>query len=229
MSTPPTSGLNAYGAAVGIADRVELSFTRHDLRITDKVLNGAKISQDIFGLKVKVAGDAVYGQDSALPQIALGLQYKKSGDIKGGPFGSGISPVDVGARKNDGMDFYIAATKVFLAQSLLVNGTVRITKANEFGLLGFGGDRKDKYRPEFEASIAYLLSRGLAVGGEYRSKPRNLGVDDEQDAWDLFVAWFPNKNVSLVAAYLNLGKILNGPLGYSATQQGPYVSVQVGF
>ena len=37
------------------------------------------------------------------------------------------------------------------------------------------------------------------------------------------------KNVSLVAAYLNLGRILDGPAGYASIQQWPYVSVQIGF
>ncbi len=89
--------------------------------------------------------------------------------------------------------------------------------------------KKDSCRPEFEGSIAYLLTRKLAIGGEYRTKPRNMTLDNETDAWDLFVAWAPTKNVSVVGAYANLGKVLDGISGYSSTQQGPYVSVQVGF
>ena len=37
---------------------------------------GFKFDQDIFGAKVKLIGDAVYDQDSWLPQIAAGAQYK---------------------------------------------------------------------------------------------------------------------------------------------------------
>ena len=37
----------------------------------------------------------------------------------------------------------MSGTKVFLAQSLLVNVTLRYSKANQFGLLGFGGDEDD--------------------------------------------------------------------------------------
>ena len=51
--------------------------------------------------------------------------------------------------------------------------------------------------------MGYLLTRKLAIGGEYRSKPDNLGVDDEGAAWDLFVAYAPNRHVSIVAAYVN--------------------------
>lgn len=221
--------LNAYGVAVGVFDRVEASYTKHEFKVTGTVLNGVKIKQDIFGLKVKVIGDAVYDQDRLLPQIAVGLQHKRNDGITGLE-GLGVrNPTDLGARRNDGTDYYIAATKVFLAQSLLVNGTVRFTKANQFGLLGFGGDKSDSYKPQFEGSVAYLLTRKLAIGAEYRSKPRNLSVDNEDDAWDLFAAWFPTKNVSLVAAYLNVGKILTPVTGGSTKQGGLYLSVQVGF
>ena len=237
--------LNSYGAAVGLFDRVELSFNRHDLTIKSDgsglPLHGVTIGQDIFGVKVKILGDIVYDQGTLLPEISVGAQYKSSNGIKGGLFTTVFGPggttptglnavaAGIGAKHNDGVDIYVAVSKLFLAQSLFLNGTIRATKANEFGLLGFGGSRNDSYKPEFEGSAAYLITRKVAVGGEIRTKPRNLVLDNERAAWDLFIAWAPIKTVSVVAAYLNLGKILDGPAGYSSTQQGPYVSVQVGF
>jgi len=95
--------------------------------------------------------------------------------------------------------------------------------------LGFGGDRKDGYSLEPEGTVAYLLTRRLALGAEYRSMPHNLSVDDEGDAWDIFAAWAPTKNISLVAAYLNVGGILGPVTGKGSDQAGPYVSIQVGF
>ena len=66
---------------------------------------------------------------------------------------------------------------------------------------------------------AGILSRHLAIGLEYRQKPDNLGPkeDDWQDIW---MAWFPNKYVSVTAAYLNLGDIVG-----ASSQRGSYVSV----
>jgi hypothetical protein len=165
---------------------------------------------------VKVAGDAVLEQDSWLPQIAVGAQYKKNDQ-------PGVLAF-VGARDDSGVDYYVSATKLYLAQSLLLNGTVRFTKANQFGILGFGGDRNDDYEAQFEASAAYLLSRNLAVGAEYRTKPDNLGIATEDDAWDVFVAWAPIKNVSLTVAYVDLGNIV-----IRDEQRGVYASLQVGF
>jgi hypothetical protein len=114
-----------------------------------------------------------------------------------------------------------------------VNGTLRLTKANQNGLLGFGGTAQDEYRPMAEASIAYLFRKDLAVGGEYRMKPDNLnpsilGAGLKEDDWhDIFVAYAPTKNISLTAAYAGLGKIV--PAIQPRTQSGFYFSGQVSF
>jgi hypothetical protein len=213
--------LDSYGVLVGFYDRVELSFSRQefDTEAVGGLLglgNGFTFTQDTIGVKVKVAGDAVLEQDSWLPQIAVGAQYKKNDQ-------PGVLAF-VGARDDSGVDYYVSATKLYLAQSLLLNGTVRFTKANQFGILGFGGDRNDSYKAQFEGSAAYLLSRNLAIGAEYRTKPDNLGIADEDDAWDVFVAWAPIKNVSLTVAYVDLGNIV-----IRDDQRGVYASLQVGF
>src|SRR3984893_13702221 len=62
--------LRAFGVAVGALDRVEVSYTRHEFDVTGTALDGLGVSQDIVGVKVKLLGNAVYGQDSWLPQLA---------------------------------------------------------------------------------------------------------------------------------------------------------------
>jgi hypothetical protein len=218
--------LNTYGAEVGIADRVEFSVARQDFKVTDGPLNGLNVTQNIFGVKVKLVGDALYGQDSWLPQIAIGAEYKRNNGL------SGLLNVPVtalGAKKTSGTDYYIAATKIFLDQSLLANVTLRETEANQMGLLGFGGDLHDSYRAEFEASLAYLLTKNWVIGTEYREKPHNLSVDNERAYYDAFVAWFPCKNTSVTLAYANLGSIVAPVSGNNSTQSGVYLSLQAGF
>jgi len=107
-----------------------------------------------------------------------------------------------------------------------VNGTVRVTKANQMGILGFGGPKGASPKMQFEGSAAYLINRKLAAGIEYRAKPRNLAVDDEKDYWDVFVAWFPTKHVSVTGAYAKLGDIT---VFNKTRQRGMYLSVQTGF
>ena len=219
--------LKTYGIAVGLLDRVELTIARQDFEATDTALDGVSVSQNIFGIKVRVIGDAVYNQDTWVPQIAVGAQFKRHRGIDHA--GALVSPKQLGAKDEDGTDYYIAATKVLLHQSLLLNLQLRYTEANQLGLLGFGGDRDDGYSPELGASVGYLLTRKLAIGAEYRDKPHNLRVDDESAAWDVFVAWAPTRNVSIVAAYLNLGSVLAPVTTVTHDQSGPYLSLQAGF
>jgi Protein of unknown function (DUF3034) len=206
------------GASVGLFDRVELSYAHQsfDTQHVGALLGlgqGFTIDQDVYGAKVKIVGDAVYDQDSWLPQIAAGVQVKHND--------RGWLIKAIGGGSNDGTDYYLAATKLFLAQSLLVDVTLRETKANRFGILGFGGDKDNGYSTQFEGSAAYLFSRNFAVGGEFRTKPDYLNFGEE-NAWDVFAAYFLNKNLSLTAAYVDLGNILVGK------QQGYYLSLQAG-
>ena len=219
--------LRTAGVAVGAFDRIELSVARQELDVTDNLLEGVQVSQDVVGLKVRVAGDAVYGQDSWLPQIAVGAELKRHGGFDNA--GALHSPTQLGARDDDGVDVYVSGTKLFLASSLLVNVTLRHSKANQLGLLGFGGDEDGDASLNFETTVGYLLTRKLAIGGEYRGKPDNLGVDNEGAAWDVFLAYAPNRHVSIIAAYLNLGNILGPATTVNHDQTGSYVSVQFGF
>lgn len=219
--------LNSPGVAVGLFERVELSYAYQQFKGTSAAFDGDKVSQNIFGLKVKLFGDAVYEQDNWLPQVAVGLQYKQNKGISGLEALGIYNPTDIGAKSNNGTDYYIVATKLFLEQNLLVSGALRFTKANQFGLAGFGGDLNNSYKAQFEGTLAYLATRQFAIGGEYRTMPHNLSIDNEQNVWDVFVAWYPTKHISVVAAYLELGPILSAL--NSTHQRGPYVSLQVGF
>jgi hypothetical protein len=213
--------LDDAGVLIGIHDRVELSYARQ--RFNTEAVGAAlglgqgfTFSQDVVGVKVRVAGEAVLDSDSAMPQISVGLQYKKNDQ-------PGILAL-IGAKSDHGTDLYVSATKLVLAHSLLLNGTIRFTKANQIGILGFGGDKHDNYQPQLELSGAYLLSRKLAIGAEYRMKPDNLGIAREDDWYDFFIAYAPAKHVSLTLAYADLGHIV-----IDNRQRGLYASVQVGF
>lgn len=213
--------LRAFGGAVGWRDRVELSVARQEF---DTGPTGAKLGlgkgftfkQTVLGAKVRVLGDAVYTQDSWIPQVSVGVQYKDNDQ-------DAIVRA-VGARKDSGVDGYVAATKVLLDKSLVLNGTVRLTKANQTGLLGFGGDKAAGYKPQFEGSAGYLLSKRLVVGAEYRTKPSNLGFAKEDDWMDLFAAYAVTRNISVTAAYVDLGEIAT-----FKKQRGLYLSLQAGF
>lgn len=217
---PDDFKLRSCGLAIGIFDRVEVSYARQTFGLGTTV-PGAEIQQDVFGVKVKIAGDAVFAQDSWLPQIALGAQYKDNKDFD-------FVPALLGAKDDSAIDYYAAATKVWLAgpagRTTLVNATLRATRANQLGILGFGGDRKDGYSLQPEVSAAMFITDHVIAGAEYRFKPDNLGVFAEDDFWDAFIAIVPVKNVALTLAYADLGNIAN-----QEDQRGWYVSLQAGF
>lgn len=203
--------LHAWGAAFGWHDRVELSAAHLTFDLTDTAF---EISQNVYGAKVRITGDVIY---SSQPQISAGLQYKELQDT--------TLAEAVGAKDFDnGTDFYVTATKAHLGAAfgynLLWNLTLRATRANQFGLLGFGGDNNDRYELMGEGSLALLLSRSLALGVEYRQKPDNLGFAEEEDAADIFIAYIPNKHFNLTAAWADLGSIAG-----KKNQTGPYLSL----
>lgn len=215
--------LDSAGVPVGIADRLELSLAQQYFKGSLAPLDQPSIRQDIFGVKLRLAGDALYDQDRILPQIAVGAMYKRNRGIQGLAVGNATQ---LGARDDNGVDLYAAASKILLDSSLLLNGTVRATRANQMGLLGFGGERGNNYRAMLEVSAAYMVNRKLVAGLEYRHQPHNLNVDREKAYYDGFLAWFPSKHVSVTAAYAVLGDIT---IFNPTRQHGAYLSVQTGF
>lgn len=218
--------IDSGGVAIGMADRFEVTLASQTLRGSKEPLAQLAIRQDVVGLKLKLSGDAVVDQDRWEPQIAIGVQFKQNKGVRG--LGAlGITDVtQLGAKKNHGVDMYVSATKLLLDQSLLVNATVRATKANQLGLLGFGGDLNDRYQMMLETSIAYMINRQLFAGFEYRMKPHNLSIDKEKNFADVFIAYFPVRNFSVVAGWVSLGDIT---VFNPRNQSGWYLSLQGGF
>ncbi|MDV6315467.1 DUF3034 family protein [Idiomarina sp. HP20-50] len=206
--------LSVQGASVSWDNRVEVSYAEQTF---DLSTIGGELSQTIIGTKVRLAGNLIYGD---LPQVSVGAQYKKNNDY--------ALPAAVGSQDDSSVDWYVSAAKAWLDgpfhRTWVANLTVRSSKANQIGLLGFGGDKEDSREWLAEASVATFLNRYWAVGVEYRQKPDNLNFAEEQDWKDIFVAYFPNKQVSIVGAYTDLGSIAG-----LDDQTGWYLSVQAAF
>jgi hypothetical protein len=209
----------SYSLAIGFRDRVELSYARQSFNTNEiggalGLGNDYAFDQDIYGVKVRLVGDMVYGPQM-LPAVAVGAQVKKSLD---GPIVQAV-----GARHSKGVDYYVSATKLFLSRSVLVSATARLTKANQMGLLGFGGI-DDEYHVAVEGSVAYQFSRRFAVGAEFRSKPDNLAIAREDDWYDVFAAYAVNRHVTVTVAYADLGSIAT-----IKGQRGLLLQLQAGF
>lgn len=220
QANPTNYTLSSHGAALGFFDRAEVSFAEQRFGLGSTV-PGQAITQDIMGLKVRLAGDAIYDQDRLLPQIAIGTEYKQNRDFD-------LVPRALGAKRGDDFDFYLVATKIWLdgvaGHSVLVSAGARATRANQFGILGFGGDLSNTRRVLPEVTLATFATDHVVVGGEFRAKPNNLSAFREQNAWDAFVAWLPTKHLAVTLAFVDLGQIAN-----HLDQTAPYISLQAGF
>lgn len=213
--------LTAFGVAWSWHNRVEISLARQELNIAP-ISNALGLSNDflvqnIAGLKIRLAGDLVY---DTLPQLSLGVQYKHNEDF--------LIPQAVNADREHDFDVYLVASKLFLAglagKNLLLNGVIRATRANQGGLIGFGGDKENKHSFVFEGSAGVFLNKHWLAGIEYKDKPDNLSFAKEDPWHDVFIAWFPDKQWSVIAAYVNLGDIagLEDQTGWYLSMAGSY-------
>ncbi|MBQ4858442.1 DUF3034 family protein [Pseudoalteromonas sp. MMG007] len=200
--------LDVCGAQLNLFNRLELSYAQQQF---DVPALDTEIEQSVTGAKIRLYGDIVY---SDWPQLSLGIQHKSLDD--------GAVATLVGAQDTSGTDYYLAASKLHLGAiagyNWFWNVTTRYSEANQLGLLGYGGSNSSA-KVLFEGSTALFFSREIAVGMEYRQKNNNLNLG-EQDWKDLFIAWMPNKHISVTAAYLDLGSIAGAD-----DQTGWYLSV----
>lgn len=236
--TTQNFGIQSIAIGGTIADRAEVSLghlmtTVPTIYCTAGFCTDNRITVNTLGLKVKVLDMS----DSA-PQVAIGLQHKSSS-------GSLLDVLQTAGAISgkSGTDVYAVATKVVTmgGKGVVLNGVLRATKANQMGILGFGGGTaaggKTSYSVEPEVSVGVFLADNVIFGGEYRAKPNNisaaaggLGVKEE-GAYTLFMAYIPNKNMTITAAYANLGQVgaSTAAVGGTARQDGMYLQLQANF
>jgi hypothetical protein len=205
--------LTVTGASLNIYDRIEISVARQTLVLETL---GGELGQDIYGAKLRLLGDVLYHPWGIW---SVGVQHKQLVD--------GSIPTALGADETRGTDIYLSASKLlfhaFAGRNVLLNATLRNTEANQGGLLGFGGDQGNRSWVA-EGSVGIFITPRWIVGAEYRQKPDNLSVAEEDDWQSLYSAYFFNKHISLTGAWLDLGGIAGLP-----SQRGGYFSLQAAF
>ncbi|GLR65345.1 hypothetical protein GCM10010909_00230 [Acidocella aquatica] len=257
--------LSTYGGLFALSNRVEVSFAHQDFALggtggtlDGKIigalglpastpdsalphalqLNNANINQDIIGIKVRLYGNAVYDQDTLIPEISMGYEYHRN---------ENTSFVRAIGTRPTGNEYYLAATKVWLhglfGHYTMVTGTLDVTNAIQNGLLGFGGvgpnGPKNGYHVEPEFAVGYWINNNLVIGGEYRFMPHYqvvapgnvpgygpLGnaLSKTSDWKDVYIAYFPVKYLSVTLAYADLGTIAS-----EKNQNGVYLSGTASF
>lgn len=211
LSLVQTGDFRLSVASVGFSahDRLEVSLARQQLGL-DGAMRGDDTELDIFGAKLRLGGDLIYDR---WPQLSLGLQYKRQ---------HASAPVKaLGVGDDRDYDVYLAATRLYLDgpwhRNWLLNLTLRSSRAQQLGLLGFSSERR--LLPEF--SVVMLANPRWALGAEYRVKPDTLPGLPEDDWFDVFVGWFPNKRFSAALGYADLGEV-----GGLEDQRGWYLNLK---
>jgi hypothetical protein len=257
--------LGTFGGLFAFSNRVEVSFAHQNFQLgsTGATLDGkifdalglpadtpesalphplqldnVDLKQDIIGVKVRLYGNAIYDQNSWIPQISAGYQYHHN---------ENDSFVRTIGTRPSGNEYYLAATKVWLngifGHYTMATATLDFTNAIQNGLLGFGGvgenGPKNGYHVEPEFAVGYWLNNHIVVGGEYRFMPKYqvvapgyvpgygpLGdaLSKTSDWKDAYIAYFPAKYLSLTLAYADLGTIAS-----EKNQNGVYLSAAASF
>lgn len=173
----------AIGVAETIGGRLELSYGY-------EVISPAaqNIKKSDLGAKLLLVPENLGGQ-AYVPAVSVGTIWKKTDNVAEG--------VD-----DNAFDYYLVATKLVtqLPLPVLLSGGILNTKEQVTGVFGYN-DNSDN---TFFGNIDVLPLSNLAVGFEYK-QGASYSDFNNADYWDAHVAWFANKNLSLIGAYVSAG------------------------
>lgn len=173
----------AIGVSETIYDRLELSYGYEVV-----APKGENIKKSNIGAKLLVVPENAGGK-AYIPAIAFGSIRKSTDNVAEGSDDSAF-------------DFYGVATKLItqLPVPVLISGGLLSTKEQVTGVFGYN---KDSDLTVF-GNIDVIPLSFLAVGFEYK---QGAEFDTFKNAsyWDAHLAYFANKNLTLVGAYVNAG------------------------
>ncbi len=152
--------------------------------------------------------------DLPLPALTAGIHFKYNDAIDDIDQNLGGALSSIGYDDDFAVDYTLTATKMFpklaLGRPVLLTGGLRLSKAAQLGLLGFG----NKCKASFEGSVAYLPLDQLCLAYEYRMKqdPYNElpGLVENEDDWHAFSAsWIFDDHLTVTGVFGTFGNIAN--------------------
>ena len=202
--------------------RIELgyAFTRFGIGTLDDDIKKA-LSIDIlrheiymhnFNVRVLLSEENSF--NLPLPAITAGFHFKYNDSIRKIDRRLGGALQGIGLDKSNGVDYTLTATKMFaklaFGRPVILTGGLRLSKAAQIGLLGFG----DECALTFEGSVACLATDWLLLAYEIRQKENPYdkidGIIGDEDNWHAISATFiVNEHLTLLAAWLYAGNVAN--------------------
>lgn len=219
------NGSDIDWTTIGIADtffkRLELSYGYESVNLGSQLFalnKSLPLSQNVhksnFGAKVLLLEENSF-DTKFVPAVSVGTIYK-------------TTSFDAGKLANnsdkDGFDGYIVATKLIpeLPRPVLLSAGALLTSGQVNGILGFNHQADTV----FFGNIDVLPLDNVAIGFEYKQGAR-FDSFKNSNYWNVHAAWFVNKNLSLVAAYVDAGD--NHSTSKVGLGTGPAVSAQYEF
>ena len=180
--------VNVDWTTIGVADtffkKLELSYGYETINQD----NTAAKHKNNLGTKLLLLPENSFGT-KFLPAVSVGTIFKHTSNV-----GTGVDA--------SGQDYYLVATKLVtqLPRPVLLSGGVLSTQGKTTGVFGYDKDRRETGF----ANIDVILPWNLIAGFEYKQGAR---YSDWKDAnyWDTHLAWTPNKNLTLILAYVDAG------------------------
>jgi hypothetical protein len=143
-----------------------------------------------------------------VPAISIGTIFKTTSNAS-------LREAGLGTLRSSGQDWYAVATKTvnLLPVPVIISGGLLSTQEFVTGALGFSNKRE---LTGF-ANIDVVLPHGFVVGYEFKQGARFSNVQNT-NYWDAHLAWIPNKNLTVIAAYTGTGDY--GKVGNTRTGLG---------
>jgi hypothetical protein len=187
----------SFGVATTLLKRLEISY---GYQVIDWESAPSAFHKNNIGAKLLVLNENSF-DSKFVPAVSVGTIYKSTSNK------SLREVAGLNSLRSSGQDWYAVATKTVtqLPVPVIISGGVLSTQEYVTGVLGFSNKRKFTGF----ANIDLVLPKGFVLGFEFKQGARFSNVQNA-NYWDAHLAWIPNKNLTLIAAYTATGKYNSG-------------------
>ncbi|MDP3143373.1 MAG: DUF3034 family protein [Candidatus Omnitrophota bacterium] len=185
----PKIDWTAFGVADTLFKRLEVSYGHETVAWVDH----PTFHKNNIGAKYLVLPENSFNS-KFVPAFSVGTIYKTTS-------AKGIRKLGYPLRTT-GQDWYAVATKTItqLPLPVIVSGGALSSQGFVTGVLGF----HDKRKITGFANVDVVLPHGVVVGYEFKQGEQFASYKNA-NYWNAHVAWLPNKDLTLIAAYTDTG------------------------
>jgi hypothetical protein len=204
----------SLGFATTLLRRLELSYGFQNISWE----NHPTFHKNNIGAKLLVLEEDAFNT-KFVPAISVGAIFKNTSN-------KSLRDAGISNLRSSGQDWYAVATKTItqLPLPVILSGGVLSTQEYVTGVLGFSNKRK---LAGF-LNVELVLPKGFVVGYEFKQGARFSNVQNT-NYWETHLAWIPNKNLTLIAAYTGTGKYNKAGNTRTGLGNGFVVSAQYAF